>query len=309
MAAMTWLNGEQEERLPLCDRGLQYGDGFFTTSLIIQGQLLNAPAHWQRLQASAHRLYFSQFDLQSLQQQVLHVLADTLPDLAVLKILVTRGCGGKGYALPTKEHSNTVIQLLPYPVKIVLDQTQSFFEWISRTPAIAASVLQSRWGIHSQLAGLKHINRLENVLARQELHELGVVQGNLEFSIGFAEGVMLNENREVISGTQSNLVARIKGQWVTPKLHHSGVMGTTLRRLAEEMSIEATTLSLQDLARAEALFFCNAVRGVMPVACLAFGRFAQQNLPEKVDYAVDWVAPVQQLWAACLQQDFRGERL
>ncbi len=309
MAAMTWLNGEQEERLPLCDRGLQYGDGFFTTAVIIQGQLLNAPAHWQRLQESAHRLYFSQFDLQQLQQQVAHVLADTLPELAVLKILVTRGCGGQGYEPPTKEHSNTVIQLLPYPVKTAPYQGQSFFEWISRTPAIAASVLQSRWGTHPQLAGLKHLNRLENVLARQELHKLGAGLGNLEFSTGFAEGVMLNENGEVISGTQSNLVARIKGQWATPKLHHSGVMGTTLRRLAEEMSIEAASLSLQDLARAEALFFCNAVRGVMPVASLAFGHFAQQSLPEKVDYAVDWVAPVQQLWAACLQQDFRGEGL
>ena len=292
MMPETWVNGQPAKEVLACDRGLHYGDGFFTTALIGHGTLLNAQAHWQRLQASAQRLHFIQFSLSEVQRQVKQCVAETQPELAVLKILVTRGCGGRGYAPPVEEKNTVVIQLLPFPLEMDL---QAFWAWLVHKPVIEAPVLQSKWGCHAQLAGVKHLNRLENVLARQELQQWE----NLKV---LEEGVMLNENAEVISGTQSNLVASISGRWVTPKLHHSGVMGTTLRRLSAGMEIAASTLSLQTLQQAEALFFCNAVRGVIPVRRLIL------NAEQAVDFSIEKVLPVQRYWRDCLQKDLIGSK-
>jgi len=344
-AVNFWLNGQPVAAVPACDRGLHYGDGFFTTALVVQGQLLNASAHWHRLQESARRLNFVQFDLMALQRQLRQVLAQTQPDLAVIKILVTRGCGGQGYAPLASAQLHYIIQQSPYPLSSVQDdlkgaEEQTIFQMLAQTAPIQAKVLQTQWGLCSRLAGLKHLNRLENVLARQELQQsitgLGILAiaedsgdkianaSTQKVEKNWAEGVMLDEAGWVISGTQANLVAYIDGQWVTPKLHHCGVMGTTLARLAETLNITAVSLSLLDLSKAEALFFCNAIRGVQPVATLYFDEHLQNVLAETVQavnkpakvfaealpsfqhYSVARVQSIQQLWAAALQQDLTG---
>ena len=278
-----WVNGEPTEALPLCDRGLQYGDGFFTTALSVNHQLCHAQAHWQRLKQHAERLYFPALDwsqLQSWTDQALAAAPATLK-VAVVKMILTRGCGGRGYAPPEIAQTNFIVQISDYPASEETMRDWENWDFFQNPAEISATVLQTRWGVSSALAGMKHLNRLENVLARQELAAMEPT---------FEEGVMLNERDRVVSGTQSNLVLYRAGLWWTPSLEHSGVAGTTLQGLKAILPIhELMNIHLDDLKMAESLFVCNAVRGVWAVKTLSIAG-------QRFHFDTERVKPIQQAW-------------
>ena len=194
---------------------------------------------------------------------------------AVIKILVTRGEGGAGYQPLSAEQSqpNVWITTLPYPTKgaekrALEDGLKDDFNgqnslknhqawWFFGLKSTVSEVVLAQQPL---LAGIKHLNRLENVLARQALADSA-----------FQEAVMCDGNGQLVCGTQSNLVIRLNDEWLTPDLSQAGVLGTCLRSLPEVMraqgeSLRVAALSLEDLAEAEEMFFCNAVRGIMPVS-------------------------------------------
>ncbi|BBP43807.1 aminodeoxychorismate lyase [Thiosulfativibrio zosterae] len=265
---MIWVDGQQQEVMPACDRGLAYGDGFFTTMLVINGQLVNWLRHEQRLKEASERLKFPVLNWKSLQQMCQSALASiSQSEPAVIKIIVTRGCGGKGYQpLPSSEATPRIlVQTLPYPatdktaVKIASktvknDQAWSFF-------CVKAQICQTLWSQNKQLAGLKHLNRLDNVLARNELAE------------GMSEGIMLDAAGRVISGTQSNIVL-LKGKTLlTPNLDSCGIQGTflaSLKNWAPTMGYDwqEVDFDLAFLNQVDEVFFCNAVRGIMSMESL-----------------------------------------
>lgn len=263
-AMTTIINGSLIDSVSVRDRGLQYGDGFFTTMLVTGDQLLNWPGHWRRVQHAAHRLQFPAIDEQALFTQVKQAVAvfnytkSTIESNKVVKIIFTRGIGGIGYQMPEMPQISTILQVMPAPIHIEREP-QTHLPIFSQPQAIELGVCKTLSGIQPQLAGLKHLNRLENVLARSEITAKSL-----------AEGVMLNAYQQVIGGTQSNLFLIKGNNLITPLLTDSGVEGTTryqLSHLAEGLDLiwQESTLVLADLLQADELFLANAVRGIMPV--------------------------------------------
>ncbi len=257
------INGVPTDSLPACDRGFLYGDGFFTTALIAKGKILNWQGHWQRLVNSAERLGFpllSEIELLEASTVLLRENLAGLENLAVLKIIITRGCGGQGYQPPEtiKTSPNVIIQLLPLLSLLPFSVKTAGTE-------LKVTLCQVAWGHQPLLAGIKHLNRLENVLARQELDKL-----NECFDQNFDEGIMLDLVGQVISGTQSNICLIKNKQIITPILKNSGVQGTLLARLKSFLPSQGwqwveKSFDLDYLKQADEVFFCNAVRGIMPM--------------------------------------------
>lgn len=264
------------------DRGLLYGDAFFTTLLVEKGQLANWPAHWRRLQHSAQRLKFPALSEVALRRRVAEIVQtmDTDKPHQVIKILISRGQGGKGYQ-PLKESQPAIyVQALPFPQ----GATQNAQAWPFFTVKMKLSTV--RWGQQPLLAGLKHCNRLENVLAREAL-----------LSTDFDEALMLGQQGQVISASQANLVLIKGNQLVTPELSESGVLGTCLSSLPKVLASvgkhkpwqwQIRPVTVDEVYQAEEVFCCNAIRGVMPVS-----QFEAQSYPIKKSHQIaqawqDW---------------------
>lgn len=264
------------------DRGLLYGDGFFTTVLVQSGQLANWSAHWQRLQSSAERLKFPALSERALLDQIAENFQLPTLEQEVLKILVTRGVGGIGYQPLLEPKPVIYLQRLAFPAQQPKNtQAWSVFE-LKMTLSDVACAQQPL------LAGLKHCNRLENVLARQALIETE-----------FDEALMLGQQGEVISATQANIILIQGKTLVTPALTKSGVAGTCLnslpQALAEKMPEQSwqwqtRSVSLQDIEQADELFCCNAIRGVMPVTQFQNQRFPVEKSHQIAQAWLKWQA-------------------
>jgi len=259
--------GLQAPHLQACERGFHYGDGFFTTALVVEGAILNWSAHLRRLRNSAQRLGFAATlaQIETLSQQIAQAYQQlaSVEAAMVLKIMIARGCGGRGYAPPLCENATILLQWSSAP-----------FHWsmnaVTHAP-MASMICQTPISISPALAGIKHFNRLENVLARAELD-----------SLGLSEGVMLDVHQHCICGTQSNLVLIEGDALVTPSLHKSGVEGTSRYALSQWAQAfgyqwQETEIDLKRLQQADELFFINAVRGIQPVAKLEDRVFATEQ--------------------------------
>ncbi|GKT11196.1 MAG: 4-amino-4-deoxychorismate lyase [Thiomicrorhabdus sp.] len=290
LATCSWINGEPLESISAFDRGLHYGDGFFTTVLVMSGVLCNWSAHWRRLSLSARRLQFALMDEQQLLQQISQALSSdrvqtVIGSVLVLKIMMTRGQAGRGYQIPKQAEMITLLQLSNAPAEV-----KPFFEQGGggefKAEALSISLCLTQASIQPQLAGLKHLSRLESVLARSEV-----------INKGEQEGLMLNALQNVISGTQSNLFIIKNKQLITPKLDLSGVEGTTryqLSIMAEELGYQwlVEDIKLEHLQQADELFLTNAIRGIMPV----------QQLESK-QYSVIQTQKIHQAWLVWQQNN------
>ncbi len=254
-----WINGEAVDCLFAEDRSIQYGDGFFTTISIVDHKILNWQAHWSRIKNSCQQLNIpvpAIADLKSwLNRAIESYLSQQSADRAVLKIVVSRGVGGVGYAPSSKPKLNILFYFKPHPVQSA-----------NLHAGIIAGVCKTQASINA-FAGVKTLNRLENVLARQEVMENG-----------WDEGIMLNYVDQVVCATQSNIYLVKENKIITPVIANSGVAGTTRASLYKllqqhDWDLVEKNLSLQDVENADEIFFTNAVRGVQPVT-----QFADKSL-------------------------------
>ena len=261
----AWLNGEVCLKCHAFDRGLHYGDGFFTSILAYQGRLLNWSAHWHRLTQSAKRLAFPALEEAEILTDIQPALAAMQQDFAVIKLMLTRGLGA-GYAPPKAPQIQRWVFLSQAPGLA-----------IEFMPKIHVIRCQTPVSENAKLAGIKHLNRLDNVLARAEVE---TAQAD--------EGLMLNQHQHVICGTQGNLVILREGKLCTPTLECAGVEGTCLRTL-QSLSLglewQVCDLTWQDVVNAQAAFICNAVRGVQVIERLESHLFDGQL-----------IQPIHQAW-------------
>lgn len=230
------------DTLPLDDRGLAYGDGLFETVLLRDGEPLLWREHMGRLQRGAERLGFALPD-----EQQLSGLCRAAPSgLAVLKLIVTRGSGGRGYRPPDAPSPRLRWQLAafaPQPER-----------WQA---GVRVRHCRLRLGRQPALAGIKHLNRLENVLARSEWQDNAI-----------AEGLLCDSHGQLIEATCMNLFWLRRGRLETPRLAYCGVAGTLREALLSELDIAEVEAGPEQLLDAEAVWLGNSLQGVWPLTQL-----------------------------------------
>ncbi len=241
--------------LPLDDRGLAYGDGLFETVLVRDGRPLLWEAHLARLARGCERLGFA------MPEGLEALPAQAGVGLKVLKLIVTRGGGGRGYLAPEAPHPRLRWQL------------SDFVPRPERWSGVRARHCALRLGIQPALAGLKHLNRLENVLARGEWSDPAI-----------AEGLLCDSDGRLVEATCMNLVWRRNGRFETPDLSRCGVAGTLLAELGARHPIHRVRVGPEVLEEAEAVWLLNSVQGVWPLVRLdaADGRCLKHWSPGAV---------------------------
>lgn len=259
---MMLINGESKRQLDISDRGFQYGDGLFETIAVKNRLAVFLDRHLQRLNIGCQRLGipFPDTDLLNLEisKLIQQWVRGTDSTQAVLKIIVTRGSGGRGYRPPDAIQPTRIVSLYPYP-----DYPQHYTE-----QGIIARFCSTRLGLNPHLAGLKHLNRLEQVMARSEWTDPGI-----------QEGLMLDVNDHVIEGTMTNLFYSKNKRLYTAALAQSGVAGI-IRGIILELAVDHNLpvneqlITKNQLLSADEVFVCNSIIGIWPIKQIENSHFS-----------------------------------
>lgn len=248
---MMLVDGQPHASIQALDRGLAYGDGVFRTLRTAAGRPLWWVDQFAKLSADCRALSLACPDESLLHDEVCRV-AEAGTEAGIVKIIVTRGAGTRGYAYPRDCPSTRIVFSAPLPEHARSDAPCD----------IAARWCDLKLGHQPRLAGIKHLNRLENVLARSEWHDPAVV-----------EGILCDETGAVISGVMSNLLWMKNDALYTPDLHTCGVAGVARGRILRAAARQgiATHIGLWQpdvILAADEVMVCNSVMGIRRVANL-----------------------------------------
>jgi len=255
--AVVLIDGQPAADALAQDRGLHYGDGLFETLDVRGGRARFLPLHVARLTEGCERLGIA-CDASA----ALAAAARGLDGNGTLKVLVTRGDAvARGYGTTGREQARVVRYWYPGPS-------------VARLSECRAVLLGQRWGENPWLAGMKHLNRLEQVLSRRELASV----------VNADEGVVLSSTGLVVSGTMCNVFLKVDDRWVTPRVDRFGIAGVMRAVVLREAAragwpVEEADVPAMALPRASALFFTNARIGVRPATRLS-GRTLE--VPDEV---------------------------
>ncbi|EKS7792437.1 aminodeoxychorismate lyase [Edwardsiella piscicida] len=257
---MYWLDGEARQQIDLCDRGLQYGDGCFTTARIVNGRVDGLRAHLARMQHACERLMIHGVDWPRWQAEAEQSAATR--DEGVLKAIVTRGCGGRGYD-PAESHSpRRIFSTGPLPAHYPA----------LRERGISLVVSPVRLAHQPLLAGIKHLNRLEQVLIRASLAQ---TQAD--------EALVLDTQDNLVECCAANLFWRSGQRVFTPRLTRCGVDGLMRQRICRvlahsEYHLAEVDAALPALLAADEVVVCNALMPLLPVRRAATQVFSERTL-------------------------------
>jgi 4-amino-4-deoxychorismate lyase len=238
------VNGEISGVVSASNRGLQYGDGVFETIAMHNGTPRFWQLHMDRLAIACEQLGIPQFPQQLLLREVQTVTAGR--GQCIAKIVLTRAVSGRGYSPGKPAPADRIISAHAMPEDI--DRQVQL--------GLRASICSLRLAVQPQLAGIKHLNRLEQVLARGE-----VDQKNVE------EGILLDPDDHVVCATSANIFLVLNGRLLTPRMDRCGVRGVMRAAILQAFRpwCEQRRIQLDMLLDAQEVFLCNAVRGVVPI--------------------------------------------
>ncbi|MGD8378771.1 MAG: aminodeoxychorismate lyase [Gammaproteobacteria bacterium] len=262
----TWVDGRPATTIPVTDRGLQFGDGLFETLAVVDGRVLWFERHLQRLAAGCLRLGLSMPDARLLAGELTAAAAGL--ERAVMKLLVTRGDGGRGYRPPVGGGSRRILCLREWPNGLRRHAGQG----------LRLDFAATRLADQPLLAGLKHLGRQEQVLASLEPQWQGDRVDEL---------LMCDGQDRVVEGTRSNLFVVEADRLLTPGLERNGVAGI-MRGLVmeaavrEEIRVVETDLARDRLGNARELMVCNAVMGLQGVTALASRPLASGTITRRL---------------------------
>lgn len=252
----VWLDGTPAKELPLPDRGLDFGDGLFETLLLREGVPLFLERHRDRMARGLQALYFPecQSRIERDLQHACQAVAENGWPWTALRITVTRGSGPRGYAPPD-----------PAVPRVLIFATRLNADPLTMAAPAQLCLASIKWASQPALAGLKHLNRLEQVLAARESRDAGT-----------DEAVMLGQADQVVSVTAGNLYLVSNGEVLTAPLDTCGIEGTRRSLLmarwapAAGIKVREAALDLQQLETADEVFYSNSLLGLRPVA--SFGQ-------------------------------------
>ncbi len=273
------INGVASDYLTINDRSIHYGDGLFETILCSNNKLYYWSQHFQRLQDSAQQLKIACPQEQVLLDDITMLLEENKPESGsasevawAIKIIVSRGAGERGYKFSKNITSSRLVLLssLEAEHSSLLSQQLLSGELF---------ICKQQVSINENLAGLKHLNRLENVMARNEWND--------KARNSFIDGLMLNANQHVIEGTMSNLFAIKDKQLFTPELNLSGVNGIMREMiidLASKNNIKTSliNLTLDDLTAMDELFISNSLIAMKAVTKLGDSLYKDQAVANMI---------------------------
>jgi len=244
---MILINGEEKTYIDFSDRGLQYGDGLFETIEVKNTHSVFLNLHLDRLALGCQKLLIPFTHFSVLKEEIETVISDQ--EHAVLKVLITRGSGGRGYQQPETIKPTRILALYPFP------EFPAFF----KTQGVKVRLCHSRLGLNPNLAGVKHLNRIEQVMARSEW-----------VTSDYQEGLMLDINDNVIEGTMSNFFLIKDNCLYTPKLDQCGIQGIIRKIIFQaatdlQIKIVEARLKTQQCYEADELFLTNSIIGIWPV--------------------------------------------
>ncbi len=241
---------QHQKQVNAYDRLMQFGDGHFTTMKVINGEIALLDLHIERLSEANQRLDFIELDWAELRVQLMS-LAEHLSGAknSIFKLLISRGESQRGYGFGP--------ETLPQGYLYVSDLPEA-----KPNQAINLSLIETRLGLQPLLAGMKHTNRLEQVLAKAELARLQLT-----------DGLVLDINDNIVETSIANVFFKMKGrqEWLTPCLKLAGVAGVQRKNVLQNLdklnisySIEA--IHKDKLESIEAAFISNALQGLVTVS-------------------------------------------
>jgi len=261
---MYLLNGESKQSIECSDRGFQYGDGLFETIEVLNSTPVFLQQHLQRLIDGCHKLLLPIPDKALLRKEAFEITQSS--KRAVLKLIYTRGSGGRGYRQPETAQPTRLFSLHPSP---------EYPENYSQV-GITARFCNNPLGLNPSLAGIKHLNRLEQVIACAEWDDVNI-----------QEGIMLDINEQVIEGTMSNLFLIKDDVLYTPRIDNCGVKGV-LRDIvisiahSHHIKVVEKEIGQQDVLLADELFITNSIIGIWPIKQLEQQHYNTGNITKKL---------------------------
>ena len=260
MTPIVLINGAKQSKISIFNRNIQFGDGLFETCVIENKKILFWVNHFARLNKGCEQLKISRVDESVWLSDVKKALSLCSYDRCVVKLILSRGESLRGYGF--KDDIK--------PVRAVI---VSELQKVTFNKSFCLEYCQSGYDSNPKLAGIKHCNRLEEVLARAGLKS--------------DEGIMLDENHNVISVTQGNIYAIHGNTLITPKLDKCGVEGTrrdVILDLAKLLGIKVKvdTLSVKELGQANEVFISNSIIGIQSITQIGDISFNENPITKKI---------------------------
>lgn len=247
------VDGQASDCVPPDDRGLLYGDHLFETVAFVDGRAPLWRLHMRRLARDCERLLIPPPDEQVLAAECARLAPGR--SRCVVRISVTRGSGGRAYEPPSRPVPRRILLRRPWPADLAS----------ARRDGIVLHASPVRLALGGPLAGIKHGNRLEQVLAAEHARRAGA-----------DEAILFDAEGRLVEAIAGNLVVFVDGRVVTPARRSAGVAGVGLQALTERLGVPLGEAELygKDLGRAEAVMVINSVAGIRPAQRLDDRRLA-----------------------------------
>ena len=242
-----------DSSIDLQDRGLHYGDGVFETLLLHDGEIKYWNEHFDRLNFSADKIHIPCPDKIWFEHQLKPYFE--LNRTLVLKILLNRGNGGRGLSLPADNTPNIIMLQYDYQLPSIYQQ-------------VIAVISEITLPLNRNLAGLKHTNRLDYILASEHLKKYPDAN----------EAILCDTDGFLVEGIVTNLFFIRKNKIYTPGLDQSGVNGVMRNLIIEKLQkdkemVNIGRFTVQELIDSDESFMCNSVQGIRPITRIDNSNF------------------------------------
>ena len=265
MMQIVLIDGKEQSQISISNRNFQYGDGLFETCVIKDNQILFWDRHLTRLDIGCEKLKIKKIKESIWLNDIKKALSLAPQKNCVIKLILSRGNSQRGYSYPE--------DILPVRVVIVSDLKNTH----SRE-SYSLEYAQSGYHSNPNLAGIKHCNRIEQILARSSLKA--------------DEAIMLDESQNIISVTQGNIYFIFGKSLVTPKLDRCGVIGSRrslILDLAESLKLnsEQANISINEAKKADEVFISNSIIGIQSVSSIEDYKFPKSAITEQINKAFE----------------------
>ena len=274
---LCFINGEPADSILVSDRGLSYGHGLFETIKISNKIAPLLRYHLERLTEGARAIGIACNE--ALLKKYFYQLLEMIPEDGVVKIIVTAGSGKRGYFYNKPNSTCYILQWYPIDTNFSLPRAQG----------VSLKCCQHRLPISPLLSGIKHLNRLDQVVARAEWED------------EFYDGLMLNQDDYVVECVSSNIFIFKSGTWITPEITECGVAGVMRRYLMDDLFpstgyiVKEVKLAMNDLLSADEVFICNSIAGILPVLSVdSHCSWPRGNYTQKIQKELHKVFPCYQ---------------